>query len=191
MVECERPTDRETSEISTCILDGADCIMLGDETAVGNYVAEAIRMLSKSCAEAERCIDYKVVFQDLKKMTGTPGSPSEALASSTVQTSHSLNVDAVVVETESGAMPRYVAKYRPSVPIIACSKDMSVIKHLTPARGVVGFKVKPEGDSLITQAVAFAKEQELVKPGRKVLFIHGMMEDRVDEFALKEIVDVE
>ena len=41
------------------------------------------------------------------------------------------------------------------------------------------------------QAPRHAKDANLCKSGRKVLFLHGMMEDRVDEFAMKEIIDVE
>ena len=41
------------------------------------------------------------------------------------------------------------------------------------------------------QALRHAKDANLCKSGRKVLFLHGMMEDRVDEFAMKEIIDVE
>lgn len=31
----------------------------------------------------------------------------------------------------------------------------------------------------------------MYKSGRKVLYLHGMMEDRIDEFAMKEIIEVE
>lgn len=61
-------------------------------------------------------------------------------------------------------------------------------------RGVIGFHMPPSeksNESLIAQALSFAKENSLCKAGRKVIYLHGMMEDRVDEFSMKEIIDIE
>ncbi len=46
-------------------------------------------------------------------------------------------------------------------------------------------------DSLLVQALRFAKENNYCKPGRKVIYLHGMMDDQVDQFSMKEIIDVE
>ena len=153
----------------------------------------SVNFLNKICAEAERCIDYKATFLDLKKLGGTQSvTPSEGLAAQTVKTSQNLAVDCIIVQTENGMLPRYVAKYRPSVPILACSENLMVLKQLALARGVVTFAIPTDSaDSLIEQALRHAKEANLVKQGRKVLYLHGMMDDRVDEFAMKEIIDVE
>ena len=69
MISAERPTDQEASDVSTCIFDGADSILLNDETSNGEYPVKAVEFLSKICAEAERCIDYKATYLDLKKLT--------------------------------------------------------------------------------------------------------------------------
>jgi len=53
-----------------------------------------------------------------------------------------------------------------------------------------GEKVAEFDPPLITQALNYAKEHNFCKAGRKVLYIHGLMEDQVDEYALKEIIDV-
>lgn len=128
MIENERPTDSEASDISTCIFDGADAILLNDETSNGEYPVQAVSFLSKICAEAERCIDYKATYLDLKKLTPQGGvSFAEGLAATTVKTSQNLSVDLIVVQTDNGLLPRYVAKYRPSVPILACSDEPRVI----------------------------------------------------------------
>ena len=47
----------------------------------------------------------------------------------------------IVVLTETGRLARMVAKYRPSVPILACSTNMHVVKQLNASRGVVGYKI--------------------------------------------------
>ena len=192
MIIESRPTDQEASDVSTCIFDGADAILLDEETSNGDYPVNAVNFLSKICAEAERCIDYKATFLDLKRLTPKTVSPSEGLAASAVKTSQNLSVDLIVVQTMTGMLPRFVAKYRPSVPILVCCENTSIIKQLSTCRGIVGFKIPQESnDTLIVQAIRHAKQENLCKPGRKVLYLHGMMEDRVDEFAMKEIIDVE
>lgn len=66
---------------------------------------------------------------------------AEGLAAATVKTSQNLSVDLIIVQTENGLLPRYVAKYRPSVPILACSTDPRVITQLSASRGIIGFLV--------------------------------------------------
>ena len=46
---------------------------------------------------------------------------------------------------------------------------------------------------LLSQALTYAKEANLCKSGRKVLFLHGMTEDpsEFDKLAMKELIDVE
>lgn len=78
--ENNRPTDQEASDVSRCILDGTDAILLNEETSNGEFPVNAVSFLSKICAEAERCIDYKATYLDLKKMTTGSVTPSEGLA---------------------------------------------------------------------------------------------------------------
>ena len=54
--------------------------MLNEETANGDHPVASVNFLSRICAEAERCIDYKATFLDIKKLSPTTVSPSEGLA---------------------------------------------------------------------------------------------------------------
>ena len=148
MIDSDKPRDQEVSDISTCIFDGADAILLNEETSNGEYPVQAVSFLSTICAEAERCIDYKATYLDLKKLTPTNGiSFAEGLAATTVKTSQNLSIDMIIVQTRDGLLPRYVAKYRPSVPILACSEDIRVIEKLSTSRGIIGHLVTPDSDS--------------------------------------------
>mmetsp|Transcript_11923 Transcript_11923/g.15211 ORF Transcript_11923/g.15211 Transcript_11923/m.15211 type:complete len:101 (+) Transcript_11923:969-1271(+) len=94
-----QPTNQEASDVSTCVFDGVDAILLNEETSEGDQPIESVNFLSKICAEAERCIDYKATFMDLKKMSSRAISPSEGLAAQTVKTSQNLSVDLIIVHT--------------------------------------------------------------------------------------------
>lgn len=88
MVELNsQPTAQEASDVSTCVFDGVDAIMLNEETSNGEQPINSVNFLSKICAEAERCIDYKATFLDIKNLSAKSISPAEGLAAQTVKTS--------------------------------------------------------------------------------------------------------
>ena len=193
MINNPRPTRAEASDVANAVLDGTDAVMLSGESAGGSYPLEAVTIMSKCCSEAERCLDYKRTFNDIKQFTPGPVSTSEALAASAVQTVQDLNVDLIVVLTDTGNLARLVAKYRPSVPILACSVSLSVIRQLNCSRGLIGFKIPSyQGtDNLLALTIQQAKERNLCKPGRKVISIHGTDEETPDESSVMKILDVE
>lgn len=193
MISNPRPTRAEASDVANAVLDGTDAVMLSGESANGGYPIQAVTIMSKCCAEAERCIDYKTIFSDIKGFTPSPVSTSEALAASAVSTIQDLNVDLIIVLTDTGHLARLVAKYRPSTPILACSVSLSVIRQLNLSRGVIAFKIPSyQGtDNLLALTVQQAKERGLCKPGRKVISLHGTDEETPDESSILKIIDVE
>ena len=54
MVEHQEPTRAEVNDVSTAIMEGADAVMLSDETAVGRYPAEAVALMERVVVEAEK-----------------------------------------------------------------------------------------------------------------------------------------
>lgn len=115
MVNAPRPTRAEASDVANSVLDGTDAVMLSGESANGAYPVEAVTIMSKCCAEAERCIDYKRTFNDIKMFTPTGVTTSEALAASAVSTVNDLDIDLIIVLTDTGHLARLVSKYRPEV----------------------------------------------------------------------------
>merc|ERR1712241_1538792 len=141
MTGLPRPTRAEASDVANAVLDGTDCVMLSGETAGGDYPINSVTIMSKCAAEAERCTDYKRAFNDIKMFTPAPVSTAEALAASAVNTALDLDIDLIIVLTDTGHMARLVSKYRPSIPILACSVSLAVIRQLNVARGVTGYKI--------------------------------------------------
>ena len=93
MIKAPRPTRAEASDVANAVLDGTDCVMLSGETANGDYPMNAVTIMSKCAAEAERCIDYKRTFNDIKMFTPAPVSTAEALAASAVSTTLDLDIE--------------------------------------------------------------------------------------------------
>uniref|UniRef100_A0A1B0BQL7 pyruvate kinase n=1 Tax=Glossina palpalis gambiensis TaxID=67801 RepID=A0A1B0BQL7_9MUSC len=60
-----RPTRAEICDLGNAVLDGADCVMLSSETAVGRYPVQSVQMLASIVQEAESALWYKNIFSRL------------------------------------------------------------------------------------------------------------------------------
>ncbi|MDD5731484.1 MAG: pyruvate kinase [Patescibacteria group bacterium] len=54
MLNNPQPTRAEVSDIDTAVIEKADAVMLSEETAIGKYPVEAVRVMEKICKEAEK-----------------------------------------------------------------------------------------------------------------------------------------
>ena len=81
MIKAPRPTRAEASDVANAVLDGTDCVMLSGESANGDYPINAVTIMAKICVEAEKTMDYRRSFDDLKFYTPDPVSTAEAVAS--------------------------------------------------------------------------------------------------------------
>lgn len=193
MIKAPRPTRAEAGDVANAVLDGSDCVMLSGETANGDYPINAVTIMAKICVEAEKMIDYRRQYNDIRLFSPGPLPTAEAISSAAVATVLDLNIDLIIVLTDTGKIARYVAKYRPPVPILACSISLPVVKQLNTSRGVIGFKIPSfQGtDNLIQLVIKTAKEMGLCKTGNKVVTIHGSQEETPDESNILKILDIE
>lgn len=129
-----RPTRAEATDVANAIFDGTSAVMLSGETAKGRYPALAVQMMVELAREAERALgDYG----DLQRMK-FPSSQSvtEAVAEAAVMLAREMRAVAIVSLTDSGASPRFVAKYRPPCPIFAVTDSARVQRRLALSWGV-------------------------------------------------------
>ena len=68
----------------------------------------------------------------------------ETMASAAVNTTLSLQIDLIIVFNLTGKIARLVAKYKPSVAILACTTDYIVFKNLSIVRGIIPLEVKDQ-----------------------------------------------
>ena len=102
MCKSARPTRAEASDVANAILDGVDGIVLSEETAVGDYPINAVSILAKCCVEAEKTIDFRKQFNDLKLYSPAPYGTAESVAQAAVSAVLDMNVDKIIVVSETG-----------------------------------------------------------------------------------------
>ncbi|PON34382.1 Pyruvate kinase [Trema orientale] len=119
MTENLRPTRAEATDVANAVLDGSDGILLGAETLRGLYPVEAIKTVGRICAEAESVYNQPLHFKKALKFLGEPMSHAESVASSAVRAAIKVKAAVIVVFTSSGLAVRLIAKYRPTMPVLA------------------------------------------------------------------------
>ena len=132
-----RPTRAEATDVANAVLDGADCVMLSAETAMGKYPVEAAAMLAKISAEAEKNMCSFDVRQTLKTWDEDGIVTDAELLSLTVETAiDHVDAAAVFVPTRSGATARSMTRFRLPVWIIAVSSHAATCAGLRFSYGV-------------------------------------------------------
>ena len=134
MVSSPRPTRAEVSDVTAAIFQGTDAVMLSEETAVGEYPVEAVRLMDRIAREAEPDLPYgDWVFN---RAAGDATDVASSVARAAVGSTYTLGLVALVVPTRSGRTARLVSSHRPRVPVLAVSPRIETVRRLQLLFGV-------------------------------------------------------
>ena len=139
MVESPRPTRAEATDVANAIFDGADALMLSEETAIGRYPAGAVSMMSLIALEAEAALPY----EEIMAIRGRYLQPKidDAISYAACSAARQLGAAAIIAFTSSGSTARRVARYRPQMPVIAITTNEVTRRRLALSWGVSAFQV--------------------------------------------------
>ncbi len=165
MVDHPRPTRAEVTDIANAICDGTDAIMLSEETAVGRYPIEAVKMMVKVARRTERMFCFERIFIR-RRISGGKDIPA-ATSHAACVLAYDLGAKAIMTCTVSGSTSRMVSRYRPSVPILALTPKADTARRLSLVWGVYPILVKElkDADDIIKKSMNIAKQMRLVKAG--------------------------
>ncbi len=128
MVDSLLPTRAEATDVANAVLDGSDAVMLSEETAVGRYPVEAVRIMQRIAAQAEPLI--------APRLDAGGHDVAERVTYAAVRMAADVRAAAIVVPTLSGSTARMVASHRPRMPVIALVADEAVCRRLSLVWGV-------------------------------------------------------
>lgn len=174
MVESPRATRAEIADVANAILDGTDAVMLSEESAVGRYPVEAVRVMDRVARVTEPQLDETVFLaeQAAESLSRTVSGISQAA----VLLAHDLGAAAILACTESGQTARLLARFRPSRPVIALTPQLGTQRQLSlswgvDARKVRSFKTIQQVDSLVS---AWIQEKGIARKGERVVLTAGV-----------------
>ncbi len=134
MVNNPAPTRAETTDVANAVLDGADCVMLSEETAMGSYPVEAVEFMGRIAEEAENLLDERIgraAFMDREHIR-TP----DFLSYSACLLADKVGAKGLVAHTMSGASGRSLSSQRPRAPIFCLTPSPVVLRFLNFSWGV-------------------------------------------------------
>ncbi len=134
MIRNPRPTRAEVSDVANAVYDGASCVMLSGETAMGKYPIESVVTLDRTLRAAEASIDYWERFRGGHFERRT--SISDAISHACCTTAMDLGASAVITVTTSGYTGRMISRFKPQCPIVSLTENERVRRQLSISWGV-------------------------------------------------------
>ena len=170
MVQNPLPTRAETTDVANAIMDGTDCVMLSEETAVGNYPVEAVCFIQEIAAQAESYL--------LERMQGPyrpkkEKNPAKYLAYSASLLADNTESVAVACHSTSGVTARLLSSRRPAQPIYALTPDLPTIRLLNFYWGVKPQMTDASIPNHLDRVEKFVQEATLFQPGDRVVITSG------------------
>jgi pyruvate kinase len=137
MVRNRRPTRAESTDVANAILDGTDCVMLSEESAMGQYPVDAVAMLAKIAAEIEPYRPSLRVRSILKEFDHERDISTRDLLTMSVETIvERVSPALVLVPSLTGGTARSIARFRLPVWIAAVSSEEKICQELIFSYGI-------------------------------------------------------
>lgn len=126
MVDAPEPTRAEVGDVANAVIQGADAVMLSEETAAGNYPLEAIAAMKRVILYTQ---DHAPVAV-MNEYAVMKNAQLDAISTAVVKLAMQLKVSAIIAETKSGATAATIAAHRPNLPIISVTSEMKTAQQL-------------------------------------------------------------
>ena len=170
MVGSPRPTRAEASDVANAIVDGADAIMLSEESATGDYPVEAVETMARIAREVEGS------ETELFHPPGESGGFAGGAAGAAVHAAERLQARAIVTLAGSGLTALLVSKQRARLPILALSEKRATLRRLNVLWGVlpVGIEEKASVEAQILAADAQLKADGFAGDGDAIVVVAAL-----------------
>ncbi len=170
MIKSPVPTRAEVSDIANAILDGTDAVMLSEETTLGLYPVEAVKIMTKVALDIEQNYPEREIFQSDEK---GERSITDSITSSVVKTAHDIGAKIIIALTTTGFNARMISRHKPTSLIVAVTSDKITSHQLNASFGCLPLLVEEYKDvpSVFKNVREFCLKQKIVSKGDKVVIV--------------------
>ncbi len=127
------PTRAEVTDVANAVLDGADALLLSEETAIGVNPENAVKTM-RTIIQATQ--------SSIKERTFKSSNISQSIGESSKNISESIKARAILTKTRSGKTALTISRYKSQTPIIALTSSEKTFNKLLLAWNVTPVKVK-------------------------------------------------
>lgn len=173
MIQENKPTRAEATDVANAIIDGTDALMLSAETAIGKHPVETIATMSAIAIRTERAwINGELAGPS---PLAPPDKIDATVAYASQMVARLLKARAIITYTTSGSTAQRVACYRSSVPILALSSQPGTKRRLALTWGVESALVEKVRGTIDMVRIALTKATEckVAEPGDTVVITAG------------------
>ena len=128
MVDNQLPTRAEVSDVANAVLDGTDLTMLSNETAMGKFPVDSVKMMAEIAIEAENSV---ITHDNIEELDLHESDYKlKSICSTVAYLSFDLGNFPIVVFTRTGKTPQLLSKFRPETTIFAATYQKDVYQKL-------------------------------------------------------------
>jgi len=171
MIHSFRPTRAEAADVANAVLEGADCLMLSGETAVGEYPDLVVRNMQKIMDWTEEFGTH--YYRDIPESRKAGESLPDAICYSAVQMARRSGAKAIITYTHSGYTAVRISSHRPGADIFAFTMNRDLLPMLSLVWGVRAFYSKSSGyiEDYINSTMDYLKSRGLIESGDTVVHV--------------------
>lgn len=141
MITHATPTRAEASDVANAVYDGVDAVMLSGETASGHYPQAAVETMHKIIRAVEEDVHFYRRLTRGENLAET--SVEDTITAAAGITARAMQTANMIVNfTDSGHTTLLTAKYRPGVPILSLTPNITTARQMALVWGVSSFVVK-------------------------------------------------
>jgi len=169
MVNAPRPTRAEASDVANAIMDGADAVMLSEETAVGAYPVEAVTAMARII----QAVEDDGLWQ-IDPIQWDPHTTSGVVTWGASEIARQLDVRYIVGFSLRGDTARRLARLRAQIPVLCFTPRQQTKQELGIVWGMTTFVLASDQiDAMVAEMDTILIDQQLAQPGDRIVVVYG------------------
>ncbi len=171
------PTRAEITDVAHAAIEMADSTMLSGETATGKNPLTALDAMDRILRATEEHVARYVPAREVRLSDDEYDARSQA----TVNLARMTNAAAILVFTRTGRTAQQISKFRPSVPIVACTNDPAVQRKMTLLYGVSPLCITfSDPESSISCGMQAIRDHGFAAEGERIILVSDVPKELAD-----------